>query len=81
MKDKDKVLEALKNKAVDLENIPLEEVFQNLRCNIEGAYFPRCSGIGLFSRGCFNKEAIYSYCGWFKGFVQDWSDRVTLGEM
>ncbi|XP_059284453.1 plasma membrane ATPase 1-like [Lycium ferocissimum] len=36
MADKDEVLEALKKEAVDLESIPLEEVFQNLRCNREG---------------------------------------------
>lgn len=36
METKDENLEALKKEAVDLENIPIEEVFQNLRCSREG---------------------------------------------
>ncbi|KAF7136381.1 hypothetical protein RHSIM_Rhsim08G0064800 [Rhododendron simsii] len=36
MGSKDEILEALKKEAVDLENIPIEEVFQNLRCTKEG---------------------------------------------
>lgn len=36
MGSKDEVMEALKKEAVDLENIPIEEVFQNLRCSKEG---------------------------------------------
>ncbi|KAK4488465.1 hypothetical protein RD792_004229 [Penstemon davidsonii] len=33
---KDEAMEALKREAVDLENIPIEEVFENLRCRKEG---------------------------------------------
>ncbi|XP_020548158.1 plasma membrane ATPase 2-like isoform X2 [Sesamum indicum] len=36
MAAKDEAMEALKREAVDLENIPLEEVFENLRCTREG---------------------------------------------
>uniref|UniRef100_A0A0A0KVH3 Plasma membrane ATPase n=1 Tax=Cucumis sativus TaxID=3659 RepID=A0A0A0KVH3_CUCSA len=36
MGDKDEVLEAVVKEAVDLENVPLEEVFQTLRCNKNG---------------------------------------------
>ncbi|XP_052196491.1 plasma membrane ATPase 3-like [Diospyros lotus] len=36
MGKKDEVMEALKNEAVDLENIPMEEVLQNLRCTRDG---------------------------------------------
>ncbi|XP_052191272.1 plasma membrane ATPase 1-like [Diospyros lotus] len=36
MDPNDDVMEALKKEAVDLENIPIEEVFENLRCNKEG---------------------------------------------
>lgn len=36
MADKPEVLEAVLKEAVDLENIPIEEVFQNLRCNANG---------------------------------------------
>ncbi|XP_057952122.1 ATPase 11, plasma membrane-type isoform X1 [Malania oleifera] len=36
MGDKPEVLEAVLKEAVDLENIPIEEVFENLRCNREG---------------------------------------------
>ncbi|XP_073150019.1 plasma membrane ATPase 1-like [Henckelia pumila] len=32
----DEAMEALKREAVDLENIPIEEVFENLRCTREG---------------------------------------------
>ncbi|KAH1254805.1 ATPase 11, plasma membrane-type [Glycine soja] len=36
MGDKSQVLEAVLKEAVDLENIPIEEVFENLRCSKEG---------------------------------------------
>ncbi|CAA3008051.1 ATPase 11, plasma membrane-type [Olea europaea subsp. europaea] len=36
MAEKDEAMEALKREAVDLENIPIEEVFENLRCRREG---------------------------------------------
>ncbi|PIA28001.1 hypothetical protein AQUCO_07400094v1 [Aquilegia coerulea] len=36
MADKAEVLEAVLKEAVDLENIPIEEVFENLRCNTGG---------------------------------------------
>ncbi|KAL0350934.1 UNVERIFIED_CONTAM: Plasma membrane ATPase 1 [Sesamum radiatum] len=36
MAAKDEAMEALKREAVDLENIPIEEVFENLRCAREG---------------------------------------------
>uniref|UniRef100_A0A803M1B8 Plasma membrane ATPase n=1 Tax=Chenopodium quinoa TaxID=63459 RepID=A0A803M1B8_CHEQI len=36
MAEKSEVLEAVLKEAVDLENIPLEEVFENLRCSKEG---------------------------------------------
>ncbi|KAF1867026.1 hypothetical protein Lal_00049453 [Lupinus albus] len=36
MADKSEVLEAVLKEAVDLENIPIEEVFENLRCSKEG---------------------------------------------
>ncbi|KAF3792684.1 ATPase 4 plasma membrane-type [Nymphaea thermarum] len=36
MGDKGEVLEAIVKEAVDLENIPIEEVFENLRCSKEG---------------------------------------------
>ncbi|XP_010272214.1 PREDICTED: ATPase 11, plasma membrane-type-like [Nelumbo nucifera] len=36
MGDKATILEAVLKEAVDLENIPIEEVFENLRCNKEG---------------------------------------------
>ncbi|XP_071915205.1 plasma membrane ATPase 1-like isoform X1 [Coffea arabica] len=36
MAAQDEAMEALKKEAVDLENIPLEEVFENLRCTKEG---------------------------------------------
>ncbi|CAL5367951.1 unnamed protein product [Camellia sinensis] len=36
METKDVTMEALKMESVDLESIPIEEVFQNLRCNREG---------------------------------------------
>ncbi|KAF1887231.1 hypothetical protein Lal_00040831 [Lupinus albus] len=36
MGDKSEVLEAVLKEAVDLENIPIEEVFENLRCSKEG---------------------------------------------
>ncbi|KAJ9683592.1 hypothetical protein PVL29_019242 [Vitis rotundifolia] len=36
MADKPEVLEAVLKEAVDLENIPIEEVFQNLRCDANG---------------------------------------------
>ncbi|KAL0377506.1 UNVERIFIED_CONTAM: Plasma membrane ATPase 1 [Sesamum radiatum] len=36
MAAKDDAMEALKREAVDLENIPIEEVFENLRCTREG---------------------------------------------
>ncbi|KAH6821866.1 putative CDP-diacylglycerol-inositol 3-phosphatidyltransferase 2 [Perilla frutescens var. hirtella] len=36
MMAKDEAMEALKREAVDLENIPIEEVFENLRCSKEG---------------------------------------------
>ncbi|CAI9777366.1 unnamed protein product [Fraxinus pennsylvanica] len=36
MAEKDEAMEALKREAVDLENIPIEEVFENLRCRKEG---------------------------------------------
>lgn len=36
MGEKAEVLEAVLKEAVDLENIPLEEVFENLRCSREG---------------------------------------------
>ncbi|GAV88464.1 E1-E2_ATPase domain-containing protein/Cation_ATPase_N domain-containing protein/Hydrolase domain-containing protein [Cephalotus follicularis] len=36
MEDKGEVLEAVLKEAVDLENIPIEEVFENLRCSKEG---------------------------------------------
>ncbi|KAG8384743.1 hypothetical protein BUALT_Bualt04G0150000 [Buddleja alternifolia] len=36
MAGKDEAMEALKKEAVDLENIPIEEVFENLRCTSEG---------------------------------------------
>ncbi|GAY38999.1 hypothetical protein CUMW_041030 [Citrus unshiu] len=36
MGDKEEVLEAVLKETVDLENIPIEEVFENLRCSREG---------------------------------------------
>ncbi|XP_057486787.1 plasma membrane ATPase 3-like [Actinidia eriantha] len=36
MGSNDEVMEALKKEVVDLENIPIEEVFENLRCTREG---------------------------------------------
>ncbi|XP_022865740.1 plasma membrane ATPase 1-like [Olea europaea var. sylvestris] len=36
MEAKDEALEALKKEAVDLENVPIEDVFENLRCTKEG---------------------------------------------
>ncbi|GFP79281.1 plasma membrane ATPase 1 [Phtheirospermum japonicum] len=36
MAAKDEAMEALKREAVDLENIPIPEVFENLRCTKEG---------------------------------------------
>ncbi|TYG57542.1 hypothetical protein ES288_D08G151200v1 [Gossypium darwinii] len=36
MGDKNEVLEAIFKEIVDLENIPIEEVFENLRCSREG---------------------------------------------
>nr|AUS89403.1 H(+)-ATPase 4 [Sesuvium portulacastrum] len=36
MDEKSEVLEAVLKEAVDLENIPIEEVFENLRCSKEG---------------------------------------------
>ncbi|KAL7190460.1 hypothetical protein ACSBR2_022691 [Camellia fascicularis] len=36
MGSKDELMEALKKEVVDLENIPIEEVFENLRCTKEG---------------------------------------------
>ncbi|CAI9763234.1 unnamed protein product [Fraxinus pennsylvanica] len=36
MAEKDEAMEALKREAVDLENLPIEEVFENLRCRKEG---------------------------------------------
>ncbi|KAE9467281.1 hypothetical protein C3L33_00792, partial [Rhododendron williamsianum] len=36
MTEKPEVLEAVLKEAVDLENIPIEEVFENLRCSKEG---------------------------------------------
>ncbi|CAA0810656.1 Nucleotidylyl transferase superfamily protein [Striga hermonthica] len=36
MAGKDDAMEALKREAVDLENIPIAEVFENLRCSREG---------------------------------------------
>ncbi|KAI3474824.1 hypothetical protein Pfo_030135 [Paulownia fortunei] len=36
MAAKDEAMEALKREAVDLENIPIEEVLENLRCTREG---------------------------------------------
>eukprot|EP00262_Sarcandra_glabra_P014208 TRINITY_DN409_c0_g7_i1.p1 TRINITY_DN409_c0_g7~~TRINITY_DN409_c0_g7_i1.p1 ORF type:complete len:959 (+),score=216.61 TRINITY_DN409_c0_g7_i1:338-3214(+) len=36
MEDKATVLEAVLKEAVDLENIPIEEVFENLRCSPDG---------------------------------------------
>ncbi|CAH2049847.1 unnamed protein product [Thlaspi arvense] len=36
MGTEDDIMEALKKEAVDLENIPIEEVFENLRCTKEG---------------------------------------------
>ncbi|KAL6960707.1 ATPase 11, plasma membrane-type [Sarracenia purpurea var. burkii] len=36
MGTQDETMEALKKEAVDLENIPIEEVFQNLRCDEKG---------------------------------------------
>ncbi|KNA22669.1 hypothetical protein SOVF_032250 [Spinacia oleracea] len=36
MAEKSEVLEAVLKEAVDLENIPIEEVFENLRCSKEG---------------------------------------------
>ncbi|KAF1875569.1 hypothetical protein Lal_00006197 [Lupinus albus] len=36
MGDKSEVLEAVLKEVVDLENIPIEEVFENLRCSKEG---------------------------------------------
>jgi len=36
MADKNASLEAIKNETVDLEHIPIEEVFQHLRCTAEG---------------------------------------------
>jgi H+-transporting ATPase len=36
MADKNASLEAIKNETVDLEHIPIEEVFQHLRCAAEG---------------------------------------------
>ncbi|KHG12451.1 ATPase 4, plasma membrane-type -like protein [Gossypium arboreum] len=36
MGDKNEVLEAVLKETVDLENIPIEEVFENLRCSREG---------------------------------------------
>ena len=36
MGDKVVTLEAINKEVVDLENIPIEEVFENLRCSREG---------------------------------------------
>ncbi|XVF16569.1 hypothetical protein REPUB_Repub10bG0043300 [Reevesia pubescens] len=36
MENKDETLDAVLKEAVDLENVPLEEVFQTLRCNKDG---------------------------------------------
>nr|AST11796.1 plastid transparent testa 13 [Gossypium hirsutum] len=36
MENKDETLDAVLKEAVDLENVPLEEVFQTLRCNRDG---------------------------------------------
>ncbi|KAE8021632.1 hypothetical protein FH972_007506 [Carpinus fangiana] len=36
MDNKEEVLEAVLKEAVDLENVPIEEVFQTLRCNKDG---------------------------------------------
>jgi H+-transporting ATPase len=36
VEDNREVLEAVLKEAVDLENVPIEEVFENLRCSKEG---------------------------------------------
>lgn len=36
MGEKPEVLEAVLKGAVDLENIPIDEIFENLRCSKEG---------------------------------------------
>uniref|UniRef100_A0A1J3EA10 ATPase 11, plasma membrane-type n=1 Tax=Noccaea caerulescens TaxID=107243 RepID=A0A1J3EA10_NOCCA len=36
MGDKEEVLEAVLKETVDLENVPIEEVFESLRCSREG---------------------------------------------
>lgn len=36
MAEKPEVLDAVLKETVDLENIPIEEVFENLRCTKEG---------------------------------------------
>ncbi|XP_026386138.1 plasma membrane ATPase 1 [Papaver somniferum] len=49
--DKAEVLEAVLKEAVDLENIPIEEVFENLRCSREG----------LTSEGAQERLSIFGY--------------------
>ncbi|XP_022133897.1 plasma membrane ATPase 3-like isoform X2 [Momordica charantia] len=51
MGDKDEVLEAVVKEAVDLENVPVEEVFQTLRCNTNG----------LTAEGAHERLAIFGY--------------------
>ncbi|KAL3513220.1 hypothetical protein ACH5RR_025937 [Cinchona calisaya] len=51
MGNKSEVLEAVVKETVDLENIPIEEVFENLRCTKEG----------LTSDGAQERLAIFGY--------------------
>ncbi|XP_027125777.1 plasma membrane ATPase 1 [Coffea eugenioides] len=51
MADKPEVLEAVVKETVDLENIPIEEVFENLRCTKEG----------LTADGAQERLAIFGY--------------------
>eukprot|EP00252_Welwitschia_mirabilis_P010964 TRINITY_DN24692_c0_g1_i2.p1 TRINITY_DN24692_c0_g1~~TRINITY_DN24692_c0_g1_i2.p1 ORF type:complete len:957 (-),score=216.76 TRINITY_DN24692_c0_g1_i2:796-3666(-) len=51
MAEKSDTLEAINKEAVDLENIPIEEVFENLRCSREG----------LSSEAAKERLAIFGY--------------------
>ncbi|KAL0792231.1 hypothetical protein Bca101_063608 [Brassica carinata] len=70
MGDKEEVLEAVLKETVDLENVPIEEVFESLRCSREGLTTAAADErLALFGHNKLEEK---------KGKPPDWQDFVGI---
>ncbi|KAI4365903.1 hypothetical protein MLD38_021843 [Melastoma candidum] len=78
MGEKAEVLEAVLKEPVDLENIPIEEVLENLRCSNDGLTTQSAEGrLEIFGHNKL-KEKKACLSGNFRGKPPDWQDFVGI---